>query len=395
MKLGDTLQLATIGIRMRPLRAALSGLGIAIGVASLVAVLGISRSSQADLVQQLDRLGTNLLQVSAGQGLGDGVTTLPIDAEGMIARVAPVREVSATADLDATVVRTRFVDRGDTRGISVKAARVGMLDVLGGRVEKGRWLDAVTSRYPSVVLGSVAAERLGITSVVDGPVVQVRGRSWTVIGILDPMPLAQDIERSVLVGWDAAETLLRPSTADPLSASTIYVRSFDERVGQVRDVLPATANPEFPEEVRVSRPSDALEAKVAAEGAFTTVLVGIGAVALLVGGIGIANVMVIAVLERRSEIGLRRALGATRRRIRSQFLAESMALSLGGGLLGLLLGVLVTAVVAVVRDLSLVIPIGAVVGSVVASIATGVIAGAWPASRAAALDPVEALRGPQ
>jgi len=385
----DTLQIATIGIRMRPMRAVLSGLGIAIGVASLVAVLGISRSSQADLIDQLDRLGTNLLQVTAGQGLGDTSAQLPNSAERSLQRIAPVNEVSAVADIDAPVLRSRYVDTSDTRGIALKAARTDLLGVVGGDVRDGRWLDRALVRYPVVVLGSVAAQRLGIRSVQGGPQVLIGGQQWTVVGILGPMPLARDIERSALIGWSIAQDRFD----DDLVPSTVYLRADDARIDQVRGVIPPTANPQAPEEVRVSRPSDALEAKVAADGAFTTVLVGIGAVALLVGGIGIANVMVIAVLERRTEIGLRRSLGATRRRIRRQFLAESALLAVAGGLVGLLMGIGITAVVAIVRDLPVVIPVVAVVGSVLASIVTGVIAGAWPAARAAALDPVEALRG--
>ena len=163
-------------------------------------------------------------------------------------------------------------------------------------------------------------------------------------------------------------------------------------IDDVASVLPGTVSPEFPEEVQVSRPSDALEARAAVNDAFTALFVGLGAVALLVGGVGIANVMVISVLERRSEIGLRRALGATRRHIWSQFLTESVVLGALGGLAGVLLGVLVTVGYASTRGWEAAVPPYALVGGFAAAVLIGAVAGLYPALRAARLTPTEALR---
>jgi putative ABC transport system permease protein len=236
------------------------------------------------------------------------------------------------------------------------------------------------------VLGSKAAERLGI----DRPGVAVwLGERWfTVVGILDPVELAPDLDSAALIGLPIAKELFE---ADG-SASTIYVRADPDDIDDVRGVLGATANPEHPEEVDVSRPSDALEARAAAKTAFTSLFLGLGAVALLVGGVGIANVMVISVLERRSEIGLRRALGATRGHIRLQFLTESLILAGLGGAVGVVLGTIITVGYASNRGWDAVVPWYVPAGGVAAALAIGAVAGLYPAMRAARLAPTEALR---
>ena len=203
-----------------------------------------------------------------------------------------------------------------------------------------------------------------------------------------PLPLAPDIDRSVLLGYDAAATYL----TDDLAPSGLYVRADPDTVDAVADVLPAQANPEEPENVEVSRPSDALAAKAAAGDAFTSLFLGLGAVALLVGAVGTANVMVMSVLERRGEIGLRRALGATKRHVRTQFIVESLLLSLAGGLAGIGIGALVTFGYTVVKDASYVVPVSAVGYGLAAAVVIGVLAGVYPATRAARLSPTEALR---
>lgn len=382
----DVLRVGASGLRSRRLRAALSALGVAIGIASMVAVLGVSESSKADLLAALDRLGTNLLEVAPGQTFGGDEAELPEGAPGMVRRMASVESASAAKLLDATVRRTDLIDEAETGGIAVMAADTGLARTLGARTRRGTFLTRATSSYPAVVLGRTAAGRLGVSR----PGVNVwLGDHWfTVVGILGPVTLDPDLDSAALVGFDVAESLLGADR----SPTTIYVRAAEDEVERTRDLIGTTANPEHPEEVEVSRPSDALAAKAAAKSAFTALFLGLGAVALLVGGVGIANVMVISVLERRSEIGLRRALGATRRHIASQFLTESLLLAVLGGVAGAVLGAGVTAAYALSRGWPTVVPPLAIGGAVAAALAIGAVAGLYPALRAARLPPTEALR---
>jgi putative ABC transport system permease protein len=383
---GDVLRVGGVGLRTRRLRAALSALGIAIGIAAMVAVLGISESSKSDLISTLDRLGTNLLRVSPGQTIVGDDAELPEEAGSMIGRIGPVESVSAVEQVEATVRRTDYIPEEETGGISVMAADTDLLTTLGATVRRGVYLDAAKARYPAVVLGSTAAERLGI----DEPGVNVwLGERWfTVVGILDPVELDPGLDSAALIGLPIAEELFGAEG----SATTIYVRANPDELDDVRRVLGATANPEHPEEVDVSRPSDALEARAAAKTAFTSLFLGLGAVALLVGGVGIANVMVISVLERRSEIGLRRALGATKGHVRLQFLTESLLLAGLGGAVGVVLGTLITVVYASNRGWDTATPWYVPIGGITAALAIGAVAGLYPAMRAARLAPTEALR---
>ena len=382
----DVLRVGASGLRSRRLRAALSALGVAIGIAAMVAVLGVSESSKADLLAALDRLGTNLLEVAPGQTFGGDDAQLPEGAPGMVRRMASVESASAAKLLDATVRRTDLIDEAETGGIAVMAADTGLARTLGARTRRGTFLTPATASYPAVVLGRAAARRLGVTR----PGVNVwLGDHWfTVVGILGPVTLEPDLDSAALVGFDVAESLLGADR----SPTTIYVRAAEDEVEDARALIGATANPEHPEEVEVSRPSDALAAKAAAKSAFTALFLGLGGVALLVGGVGIANVMVISVLERRSEIGLRRALGATRRHIASQFLTESLLLAVLGGVAGTAGGAAVTAAYAISQGWPTVVPPLALGGALAAALAIGAVAGLYPALRAARLPPTEALR---
>ncbi len=384
----DVMRTGSSGLGTRRGRTILSALGIAIGIASLVGVLGLSESSKSDLLAELDALGTNLLTVQAGTGFGIGNAELPETTVGMVGRIGTVRQVSAVSSVNASVLRTDFIPSGQTGGISVVAAEPDLLDTLGGSVASGAFLDGAALEYPAAVLGSVAAERLGIGDVENGVAVWL-GETWVeVIGILDPFPLAADLDRAVLVGTEAAERFLDQE----LVPGTVYLRVDPGFINETRDIIPRTVDPENPEEVEVSRPSDVLVAQAAAEDAFSSLFLGLGAVALFVGGIGIANIMVISVIERRGEIGLRRAIGATRGHIMRQFLTESLMLGLIGGVAGVLLGSAVTAGYATLQGWGIIIPTVAVTGGLAAAVLIGAVAGMYPAMRAARLSPTEALR---
>jgi putative ABC transport system permease protein len=385
LRTGDLARVGLEGLRGRPLRAVLSALGITIGVAAMVGLVGISTVSKAGLIAQIRALGSNLLTASPGHSLTGSGSAFPDTAEAMVTRVPGVTDVSATGLIhDATVRRTDRIDPVETNGIAVQAARPNLLSTLKGTVRSGTFLNNATARYPTVVLGSVTADRLGIAKA--GAHVYIAGRWFLVTGILDPVPLAPEVDRSALVGWSYAGLLGfsgRPST--------LYERSTEETVQSVYDVLAHTINPEHPDEVDVSRPTRELEAEAAAEGTFNALFVGLGAVALLAGGVGIANVMVISVLERRQEIGLRRSLGATRQQIRMQFFVESVTLSTLGGAAGAAAGLAASTGYAVFMRWPLAMPAGTIAGGVGAAVAIGALAGLYPARRAARLTPTEAL----
>lgn len=388
MNAPDLVRSAVVGLRARRMRMALSALGIAIGIAALVGVLGLSESSKSDLLQTLDRLGTNLLTVEAGAGIGIGSGELPADAADMIARIGPVEETVSISGVDASVYRNDLVPENQTGGITVQAVGPELLGTLAGSVADGAWFDSASANYPTTVLGAVAADRLGVETVTGLQQVWLGDQWFTVIGILDEFDLAPDLDRAAMVGSGAAADYLGSENVP----TRILVRVAPAHVDSVFDVIAATANPENPEEIEVARPTDALEAREAADDALTNLLLGLGAVALLVGGVGIANVMVISVLERRSEIGLRRALGATRTHVALQFLGESLVLAVIGGVGGAALGAGITAAYASYRGWGLIIPSSALIGGVAAALLIGVVAGLYPAVRASKLSPTEALR---
>ena len=384
----DLARVASVGLRTRRLRAALSALGIAIGVAAIVAVLGLSSSSRAGLLAQIDRLGTNLLTVTAGQTFFGGTAELPLAAPAMIGRIAPVTQVADTGSTSASVYRSPLIPPVNTNALTVQAASLDLLPVVGAEVVRGAYLNAATAREPVAVLGAAAAQRLGIERIYRGERIWLGGQWFYVAGILSSAVLAPEIDTSVLVGFPAAKTYL-DFDGHP---TTIYVRSQTSQVAAVQSVLAATANPESPNEVNVSQPSAALVARAEAQSALNSLFLGLGAVALLVGAVGVANIMVISVLERRSEIGLRRALGATKGQIRTQFLCEAVLLSLLGGVAGVVFGILATAGYALTRDWAIVVPAVAWAGGLGAALAIGAIAGLVPAVRAARLSPTDALR---
>jgi putative ABC transport system permease protein len=387
---GDLAGLASIGLRTRKLRAALSALGIAIGVAAIVAVLGLAASAQAALLDEIARLGTNLLTVTNGQAFSGGTAKLPTTAPAMIARLPGVTAVQATGTVGGvSVYKSPLIPAINTNAIIIDAATTDLPAVAGTSLAQGRFLNAATAREPVAVLGAVTARLLGIDRIRPGERIWAGGQWFYVTGILKQATLAPEIDSAVLVGFPAAQTYLH-FDGHP---SQIYVRTIDTPAATTAadNLLAAQASPENTSSVDVSQPSDALTARADAEGALDTLFLGLGAVALLVGAIGVANIMVISVLERRQEIGLRRALGATRGQIRAQFLAEAILLSLAGGAAGVIIGAAATAAYARVHGETVVIPPQAWAGGLAAAVIIGGLAGLLPAIRAARLSPTQAL----
>jgi len=390
LRVGDVGSLAVLGVRGRPVRTVLSAAGVALGTATMVAVLGISGSSRAQLVAEIDTLGTNLLTVAPGQAFSGQSAALPATAPAMVRRIGPVLADSAVYDVDASVnvYRNDRVSAANTNGIAVYATQTGLLGTLQGALAAGRFLNGATEHLPAVVLGAATASALGIDKA-DGTVAVWLGHRWfSVVGILEPMQLAPDLDRSALVGLPIAEQALGAHGAP----AEIYVRTDPRSVNSVQAVLAATADPAAPQDVSIANPSDALIARADASSAFQGLFLALGAVALAVGGVGIANVMVLSVLERRGEIGLRRALGARRAHVGVQFVAESMLLAAFGGAAGAVLGGFSTTVYASARHWYAVVPAPALAAATGAALAVGAVAGLYPAIRAARLAPSEALR---
>jgi putative ABC transport system permease protein len=390
----DLLRVASLGLRSRRVRAALSVLGISIGIAAIVGVLGISQSAKSGLLSELGKLG-NLLAVQPNSNESGQTAELPVTAEGMVSRVGPVTGVTAIASIsNVYAYRNPLVPSINTNGISLTAADPSLLTTLGMSIAHGAFLNPATARYPTVVLGAEAASLLGIDNLAHPTQAWIGGHWFTVVGILRPVgsgnPVTTTMDSMAFIGFPVAEQYFG-FDGHP---TELYVRTVNtpSLVNAVAAVLPATVNPENPSGVQVSEPADVLQAEVITAGAYNSLFLGLGAVALLVGGVGIANVMVISVLERRSEIGLRRALGAARRHIAEQFLTEAMLLSLLGGLAGTIVGVAATAVYALTQHWLVLVPPLALYGGIGAALAIGAIAGLYPATRAASLSPTEALR---
>ena len=386
LRVADVARLAVAGLRGKPVRAVLSALGVALGVATMVAVLGISASSRAQLVAEIDSLGTNMLTAQPSSLLGAQNPTLPAAAPAMAARIGPVISVGTTGAVNASIYKSDRIPAANTEAIGVDAATPGLLGAVEGHLYRGRFLNAATSRYPAVVLGSDAASALGIDQ--PGTQAWLGGRWFTVVGIMQPNTLASELDRAALIGFAQASRL----AGHPVLPTELYVRTYPQSTNAVGSVLAATVDPASPQDVQVTNPTDALVARADASSALQGLFLALGAIALAVGGIGIANVMVIAVLERRGEIGLRRALGARRAHIGVQFLAESALLALIGGTAGAILGGFATTVFAAVRHWDAEVPVPALLLAIGSALAVGAAAGIYPALRAAGFSPAEGLR---
>jgi ABC-type antimicrobial peptide transport system permease subunit len=386
LRSADVARLAIAGLRGKTVRAVLSALGVALGVGTMVAVLGISASSRAQLVAEIDALGTNMLTAQPSPLLGAQNATLPAAAPAMAARIGPVISVGAIGSVNASIYKNDRIPAANTEVISVDAASAGLFGTVEAHLYRGRFLNAATSGYPAVVLGSDAASALGIDQ--PGTQAWLGGRWFTVVGIMEPVTLAPELDRAALIGFAQAALLV----GQAVLPTELYVRTSPQSTSAVGSVLAASADPASPQDVQVTNPTDALVARADASSALQGLFLALGVVALAVGGIGVANVMVIAVLERRGEIALRRALGARRAHIGIQFLAESSLLALAGGGGGAILGGFATTVFAAARQWDAVVPVPALLLATGSALAVGAAAGIYPALRAARFSPAEGLR---
>lgn len=387
----DLLRLGLIGPRTRRLRSVLSAAGICLGIAAVVAITGISASNQAHLLDRLDRLGSNLVTVSPGKDAEQRPVPLPKESVAMLRNIAPVQHVSATGATKASIYRNEYVPAEQTNSLTVLSARLDLLDTLRGKLRTGRWLDRSTERLPVTVLGADAADRLGVT----GP----GGRVWmcgteihchwfSVLGVLEANELVPEIDSAAFTGRPQATENLAGET----TPATIFVRVHPDRVADVQSVAGATANPAQPSAVSISRPSDLLTARAETQNTLTGLVLSLAGVALLVGGLGIANTMVVGVMERRGEIGLRRALGARQGQVAAQFLIEAVLIGLFGGLAGAAVGAVAVHGYAAVKGWPGTVPATWAAAGPATALVIGAIAGLYPALRAARMSPTQALR---
>lgn len=392
LRLVDVALQALRGLTSRKLRTALTALGISIGIASLISIQGITEANQAEARAEIDALGSDFLFITAGTGITEEAELLPYAAAMLDTHIDALEHVAALYPVDARARRNELIPEVQTGGITVSAISSSGLDLLepvNGSVALGRFHDATSVEVPGVVLGSLAAERLGIRHLVGHPTIDISGHRFAVIGVLNEFEtINTDLNRTVIVGLPVAEDLF--DTADTPGA--IYAQVPPEQLDDVRDLIPAQANPAAPGEVAVSRPTEALEIREVIDETFARILQALALIVLAVGGIGIANIMVISVMERRGEIGLRRSLGATRKHIASQFILESTMLSLLGGGLGVATGVAVVLGYAQFKGFDAILPWGWMSVGVAAAFVLGALAGLYPAWRASRLDPAEAVR---
>ncbi|GAB2489910.1 ABC transporter permease [Promicromonospora xylanilytica] len=382
----DALATAALGPRSRPSRSLLSMLGVAIGIATLVAIMGITATNQARLQAELEAMGSNVLEVRPGTGPDMEPVPLPESATPMIRRIGPVLDAAAVRQIDqAGVYRSDLVPTSMGGGLTAMAVQSELARAMDLTVSQGAWFDDASVTMPTTVLGPVAAEQLGVTEL--GQRVWVDDTWYAVIGVLAPSRLVPQLDSAALIGETWALTQ-HPG----LPISTIYVRTRTGTVDAVHNVLDDTVNPDVPRAVTVSPPSQLANAQKAVDDTFQNLALGLAGVALLVGAIGIVNTMIIAVLERRAEIALRRAVGARATQIRGQFMLEAGFLGLGGGTAGAVLGLFAVLVYGALQDTSPRPDLTAAGLGIALSVLVGTLAGIYPAMRAARLSPVQGLR---
>ena len=389
----ELIRLALSRLRTARVRAALTMLGVVIGVASVVALVGVGRGTTSQITSQLNALGTNLLTISATGRNGSSTTLTREDADAIaqietIAAVAPEAQTSGVVAAGLTTTTTSII------GTSAAYASVRAYTVWQGTFLTDTDVD---SSLRVAVLGATVADDLGLDASAIGTQVTIGGRPFEVIGILQPKGGAgfQDPDNQVLVPIGTVEKYfvgnhqvrtigVSVAQADQIQAA----RNSITELLRVRHGISATATDDF----SIFDQAQLLAAASTISGTLTLLLGGIASISLIVGGIGIMNIMLVSVRERTREIGIRKALGARARDILSQFLIEALTLSLFGGLIGIGLGLAVSAVIGRIAGWGFSFDPATVALATLFSLVVGVVFGVWPARLAARLDPIAALR---
>jgi ABC-type antimicrobial peptide transport system, permease component len=390
---------ATHGIGARPGRLLLTILGTILGIAAVVVTLGMAQTGAGQIARQFDAIAATQAVAKPGeQTQGNETftkTTLPWDSADRVVRLNGVENAASIADLNLEGKRISAVPLIDTSNVErtpppVAAASPGLLEALRGTLRTGRMFDQGHSdRHDRVVvLGPDAAERLGVSRVDSGPSIFIDERAYTVIGIVDHVQRRMDLENAVIMPLGTAEKDFG------INGPTEVQMKIAVGAGSlVAEQVPVALSPNEPSNVTVSAPSTGGTLQRDVTGDINIIFLALGGVALIVGGLGIANVTLLGVMERTGEIGLRRALGATKSEIAAQFVIESVVIGLMGGLIGSAVGVFAVVIISAINQWTPIINLWLAFGAAGLGAVIGLIAGAYPALKAASLEPVAALRG--
>ena len=395
----DLVDETLAGVFARPARAALTTLGTVLGIASLVATLGISRTAGNQIVGRFDELAATQVTVRArtsgspSSSTRRQATPLPWAVESRLDRLNGVVASGAMAEVaNPGAVRTvplRDPESVNEQLVPVYATSVGLLDAVRGEVAVGRWFDqGHVDRVDRVaVIGIDVADEFGIDRLDSQPGIYIGEHLFTVIGIIDAAQRDQGLLGSIMVPSSVAAERFGTTRPD-----RVVIETDIGATGVVAEQAAIALSPNAPESLNVTAPRDPERTRGAVQDDVNQLFLLLGLISLIVGAIGIANVTLVTVMERTGEIGLRRALGASRRHIGLQFLAESMAMGLVGGILGASAGIMTVVIVSGNRGWTPVLDLWLPLAAPLAGAAVGLIAGLYPSIRAARMEPVDALR---